>query len=398
MLTERDPDKITWETLPDGDFGLRTPPGGGPIAEEQSYVRAQRRLVLLRLPHDRRPPGLLPQPRRRPHLDAAAVPGVCRRPADEASRARPTSPGSARTANTCTGSTTTAGVSSASIRSGEPSPTKTATRSGCAAASRPTRPEGKVIRWSQPEIVLYDDDPYIRMSYPDLVEEGGKYFLTETQKDVARVHPIDPELLEGLWSQLADPRPATEGVLLALPAAGQPMPAQVALPALPAFTARDSARADYGTKDLRAGLFGGTVAEVEFPGRRASAAGQSHAGRQGLLPADGGRRRRGNRAQRRAQRKPLGLAIRACSRPGKRHHVVVIVDGGPKIITLRRRRAAVRRRRLRGSSAGAVSIRISAAPAATRRCASAAGIQGEIESLRIYRRALRTSEAIGNSR
>ena len=30
ILTERDPAKITWETLPDGDFGLRTPPGGGP--------------------------------------------------------------------------------------------------------------------------------------------------------------------------------------------------------------------------------------------------------------------------------------------------------------------------------------------------------------------------------
>ena len=49
-------------------------------------------------------------------------------------------------------------------------------------------PKGKVIRWSQPEIGLYDDDPYIRMSYPDLVEDRGKYFLTETQKDVARVH------------------------------------------------------------------------------------------------------------------------------------------------------------------------------------------------------------------
>ncbi|NCO96174.1 MAG: exo-alpha-sialidase, partial [Armatimonadetes bacterium] len=37
ILTERDPGKVVWETLPDGDAGLRTPPGGGPIAEEQSY-------------------------------------------------------------------------------------------------------------------------------------------------------------------------------------------------------------------------------------------------------------------------------------------------------------------------------------------------------------------------
>jgi hypothetical protein len=28
-------------------------------------------------------------------------------------------------------------------------------------------PQGKRIEWSQPEIALYDDDPFIRMSYPD---------------------------------------------------------------------------------------------------------------------------------------------------------------------------------------------------------------------------------------
>ena len=57
-------------------------------------------------------------------------------------------------------------------------------------------PKGKIIRWSQPEIVLYDDDPIVRMSYPDLVEDGGKYFLTETQKDIARVHEIDQRCLK----------------------------------------------------------------------------------------------------------------------------------------------------------------------------------------------------------
>jgi hypothetical protein len=30
-------------------------------------------------------------------------------------------------------------------------------------------PAGKRLEWSQPELLLYDDDPYIRMSYPDLV-------------------------------------------------------------------------------------------------------------------------------------------------------------------------------------------------------------------------------------
>ena len=76
-------------------------------------------------------------------------------------------------------------------------------------------PNGKIIRWSQPEIALYDDDPYIRMSYPDLVEDGGKYFLTETQKDVARVHEIDPTLLEGHVGAVAAPdSPATRGLVV----------------------------------------------------------------------------------------------------------------------------------------------------------------------------------------
>src|SRR5262249_54519564 len=59
------------------------------------------------------------------------------------------------------------------------------------------------IHWSQPEIVLYDDDPEVRLSYPDLVEQDGRYFLTETQKTIARLHEIDPALLDASWSQHA---------------------------------------------------------------------------------------------------------------------------------------------------------------------------------------------------
>jgi len=58
-----------------------------------------------------------------------------------------------------------------------------------------------VINWSQPEILLYATDTTERMSYPDLVEENGEYWITETQKEVARLHVIDPALLEGMWSQ-----------------------------------------------------------------------------------------------------------------------------------------------------------------------------------------------------
>jgi hypothetical protein len=72
--------------------------------------------------------------------------------------------------------------------------------------------DGKII-WSQPEILLYEEkfpsDPAlpgdfgkeIRMSYPDLIEQNGKYWITETNKENARCHPIPAEFFEKLWSQ-----------------------------------------------------------------------------------------------------------------------------------------------------------------------------------------------------
>ena len=39
ILSERDPAKLVFDTLPDGDIGLRPPKGGGRVAEEQSIVK-----------------------------------------------------------------------------------------------------------------------------------------------------------------------------------------------------------------------------------------------------------------------------------------------------------------------------------------------------------------------
>lgn len=58
------------------------------------------------------------------------------------------------------------------------------------------------IHWSQPEILLYSIDTTIQgMSYPDLVQQDGKFWFTETQKTIARVHPVAQQLLEGMWQQ-----------------------------------------------------------------------------------------------------------------------------------------------------------------------------------------------------
>ena len=59
------------------------------------------------------------------------------------------------------------------------------------------------IRWSQPEPALFTFVPAHNsgMSYPDLVEHDGKYFIAATDKESARLCEIDVTLLSNLWSQ-----------------------------------------------------------------------------------------------------------------------------------------------------------------------------------------------------
>lgn len=58
------------------------------------------------------------------------------------------------------------------------------------------------IKWSQPEILIYGPHPLKdAMSYPDLIEQDGKYWITETNKVQALSHEIDPVFLENLWNQ-----------------------------------------------------------------------------------------------------------------------------------------------------------------------------------------------------
>jgi len=121
-------------------------------------------------------------------------------------------------------------------------------------------PDGREIAWSEPEILMYDDDPRVRISYPDLIEHDGKVFLVETQKVVARVHEIDRALFEGLWAQGERREVATDGLVLDLPDDGGHMPASVPAPALPEFSERvvvqleTGPRPGHGTHDLRAGF------------------------------------------------------------------------------------------------------------------------------------------------
>ncbi|MCE9616388.1 MAG: exo-alpha-sialidase [Lentisphaerae bacterium] len=62
-------------------------------------------------------------------------------------------------------------------------------------------PAGRLIHWGRPEVVLYAQDRDLRMSYPDFIEDGGAFYVTETQKSIARVHLVPDWLLNRLWAE-----------------------------------------------------------------------------------------------------------------------------------------------------------------------------------------------------
>jgi hypothetical protein len=305
ILTEAEPDKITWATLPDGDVGLRTPPGGGPIAEEQSFcVLSDGSFYCVYRTIDGHPACSYSRdgghtwstPQYARYADGRLI---------KHSRA-------ANFVWKCSNGKYLYWFHNHGGRSYEDR-----NPAWLCGGVEVDSPAGRIITWSEPEIVLYDDDTFVRMSYPDLIEDGGRFFLTETQKDTARVHPVDRALLEGLWGQADNRKVATEGIVLDLPVHGNSMPESVAMPPLPAFTASGLALAGHETKDLRSGLAVDLWRDVrgDRAGQVCSTAGPK---RSGFMSPDDTARHSGDRVERRSQRKSLGLRPRS---PGvSRHH------------------------------------------------------------------------------
>lgn len=71
--------------------------------------------------------------------------------------------------------------------------------------------DGKIY-WGQPEILLYEPNINVRMSYPDLIEQDGKYWITETNKENARCHEIPVSFMEMLWKQFDICEKTTSGL------------------------------------------------------------------------------------------------------------------------------------------------------------------------------------------
>ncbi len=236
------------------------------------------------------------------------------------------------------------------------------------------------IHWAQPEILLYDDDVNVRMSYPDLVEQSGRYWVTETNKTTARVHEIDSALIEGLWGQGQVKTVARDGLIGELEP-GAPQATEIRLPKRVDLAETGGLSIDLWItlKDLAAG-------QVIADSRTGDGAGI-------LMTTTDNKTIRIDVSDGKA--KATWDCDPGLLQAGKRHHVAAIVDAGPKTITFvvdgvlcdggeARQFGWGRFAKALGDVSGAGKLHV------------APSLKGELQSLRVYDRYLRTSEAVAN--
>ena len=384
LLTERDPEKIRWTTLPDGEAGLRAP--AGIIAEEPSLVAlADGTLCCI-------------------YRTAAGHPAHAYSRDDGRTWTPPAfltyTPGGREVKHTRAANfvwKTAAGKYLYWFHNHEiPDFTGQRNPAWIAAGQEVETPAGRVLAWSQPEILLYAAEAATKMSYPDLVEDAGRYFVTETQKTVARVHEVPAAFFAMLWSQAENRRVAAGGVAVDLVGAacgaGQTakLPARFDLEATPTsgglsvelwvkfddlaggqmlFDSRDAAGAgfacqttDRGTVQLALrGAFGG-------PGRENAVLTEtSWDCDPGLL------------------------------RPGEWHHLVAILDGGAKIISFVVDGQLGDGGQARPFGWAKFSRDLRMIPT-TKTLRLAPSLHGQLGGVRLYSRRLFVSEAVGNWR
>lgn len=339
LLKNGDPAKATWITLPEGDIGLRTPDGGGEIAEEQNYrVLGDGRFhVIYRTLFG--------------HVAEAFSDDEGRtwsRPRwmTFADGRRVKHPRAACFAWSCGGGRHLLWFHNHGGRfiGGRPDRVAVGYEDrnpawACGGVEVDT-PGGREIAWGTPEVLLYDDDPLIRMSYPDLLVEDGRYFLTETNKATARVHELGVAMLEGLWadaSRAAKRRANATDSLASSPearvldwASGNGG-ASVQEPVWPAITIHDSARPDYGAKHTRRGFTlqfrfrldslapGQVVLDTRNEDGEGLAVVTNDSGALQVVLNDG--------------RSEFRWACDPVLREGVEHVAAVVVDGGPHLVS-----------------------------------------------------------------
>ncbi|GAB4028028.1 LamG-like jellyroll fold domain-containing protein [Spirosoma koreense] len=395
LLTVKDPAQATWNTLPDGEIGLRTPAGvGGPIAEEQSFsVLSDGSFFCVYRTIDGHPAYTYS----RDGGHTWEPPQYLR----YANGRLVKHPRAANFAWKCENGKFLYWFHNHGGHFIRDHPNR---RSMAYEDRNPAwviggieadSPKGKIIRWTQPEILLYDDDPLIRMSYPDLVEDKGAYYITETQKDIARVHKIDETLLTNLWNQLDNRTKATDGLVANWSAQPGKFPQTIAAPTLPEFYKRDTKKLEQPGVSVPAGF----TVDLAFTLKKLSpnqvlADGRDSTGKGWMV--------------RTTDKKTIEIVLNdgrtqsswACDEgmlgENRRHYVSIIVDSGPKIISFVVDGIFNDGGDTRQFGWGRFSPYLKSVVGA-RQLTLGTALDGQLTQVSVYNRALMVSEAIGNA-
>lgn len=187
LLTEQDPEKIVWETLPEGKVGLRAPVNGGKVAEEQSYVTLSDGSIFVvyrtvsghsAYSYSRDGGKTFDEPKFMAYPDGRLI----------------KHPRAANFVWKCANGKFIYWFHNNGSK-GYANRNPVWFLGGVEADGE----NGKIIKWSQPEILLYDEDPILLISYPDMIEADGGYYISETQKQIARVHYFPGDYFDGAW-------------------------------------------------------------------------------------------------------------------------------------------------------------------------------------------------------
>jgi hypothetical protein len=382
LLSETDPEKIRWETLPDGDIGLRTPPGGGPISEEQSFsVMSDGSFFCVYRSVDGHPVCAYSRDEGHtwttPEYMSYTIGGK-----------KVKHPRAANFAWRCSNGKYIYWFHNHGGRNYED---RNPVWLLC--GKETDSADGLRIEWSQPEIAIYDDDVFIRMSYPDFIEQDGEYYLTETQKSIARTHKLDRRFMKTLFNFDKNAAEITDG--LVFNEKGENLRGELELPKMSALLTRDVFDASYKTLDLRSGM---TIdlwftpkdiraGQILLDNRDSNAGFVVSTAQNGSIEikiSDGAAN-------------AFWASDENVIQTGKLNHAAIIIDGGPKIISFvvngifcdggsQRQfgwgRYSPNLKKIHGSD----KIRI------------APDFAGRIKSVKIYERALMTNEAVSNYR
>lgn len=365
ILSERDPEKLEWRTLPDGDVGLLAP--GGPIAEEHNLVAlSDGSLFCTYRTIDGWP------------CHAYSRDGGATWTGPEYMTY---GPGGRRVKNPRAANFVKKASNGRFLYWFHNHGGKWYDDRNPAWLLGGYEQDGQ-IHWSEPEIFLYDDDPGVRMSYPDFIEDNGRYFFTETQKEIARVHEVPAALLAGLWNPNLR-EVARDGLLVELAGDAGRAGFTVAAPKLP-----DLSRGGGFTVDVRLRLDGLEPGQVIAEARGADGRGwavlTTARGRLGVVLNDG-------------QTVAAWDSDPETVTAGTWHQVAFIVDGGPKIISCVVDGQFCDGGEHRQFGWGRFSPYLRSVGGAEQ-LSLAPNLRGELGGLRLYGRALRTAEAVGNHR